>query len=163
MRKTLTIVLCLTLVSLLSLSGVALAGGKGGRGGSGFVGSGFASIQVGNPGYVNTLIRFSGEIGLDSDQVQKLTSIATEFEKEAATVTADIRVAEVELRELLAKKDVSMADVEAKIKGINSLGSGLRLAMTKAQIEARNLLSDEQLAKFESLKGERSLRRNRRS
>ena len=163
MRKTLTLILSLTLVSAIALSGISLAQGRGARGKGGFPRAGFASVEVGSPGYVNTLIRFAAEIELGSDQVEKLRSIATDFEKEAATVSAEIRVAEIELREMLVKKDVSMADVEPKIDQIESLRSGLRFSMTRAQVEARSLLSDEQLGALESLKSQRPSRSFRRS
>jgi hypothetical protein len=151
------LVLCTALVAIVGLSSISMAQGIGG-----FLGARFGPLEVGRPGYVNALIRYSGEIGLSSDQVEKLRSIATSFEKEAAKVQADIRVAEVELGEMLGRKDVKVADVESKIKQIESLESGLRLSMTKAQIEARGLLTDEQLAKVESLKRDVPFRLNRR-
>ena len=53
---------------------------------------------------------------------------------------------------MVADKGVNITDVETKIKGIESLRSSLRFSMTKAQIDGRNLLSDEQLEKIGSLR-----------
>ena len=49
-------------------------------------GTRFGPTQVGRPGYVTMLIRFSDQLELSSDQVEKLRSIATSFQKEAVQV-----------------------------------------------------------------------------
>jgi len=139
----------LTMVAVLALVSVSFAQPRGGFPGAGF------GLAVGQPGYVNALIRFANNIGLTADQVAKLKSIASSFEKESAKAGADLRVANVELREMLDRKDANIADIEAKVKQVESLESSLMLSMIKAQIEARNLLTDEQLNKLGSLRGGR--------
>jgi Spy/CpxP family protein refolding chaperone len=139
----------LTLIAALALVSASFAQPRGG-----FLGAGFG-LAVGQPGYVNALIRFANDVGLSADQVAKLKSIASSFEKESAKVGADLRVASIELREMLDLKATNIADIEAKVKQVESLKSSIRLSMIKAQIEARNLLTDEQLNKLGSLRGGR--------
>ncbi|MGQ9632266.1 MAG: Spy/CpxP family protein refolding chaperone [bacterium] len=145
MRKLFAICLVLS-VALLVMSGISPAQLK-----KEIMKASPGWLTVGSPGYINFLLKFAGELGLSADQTSKLKSISAAFEKEAAKINADIRVAEIELREALDKKDVNLSDVESIIKKSESLRSQLRLSMIKSQVEARSLLTDEQFEKLKSL------------
>jgi hypothetical protein len=64
---------------------------------------------------------------------------------------ADVRVAELELQQLLEADPVEMGKVEAKVKDIEGLRTALRLNLIKAHEQAKGVLSPEQRQKFERI------------
>ena len=64
---------------------------------------------------------------------------------------ADVRVAELELQQLLDADPVEMGKVEAKLKDIEGLRTALRLNLIKAHEQAKGVLSPEQRQKFERI------------
>jgi Spy/CpxP family protein refolding chaperone len=88
--------------------------------------------------------------GLDLNEQQRgeIRAIRSATMKEAIKKRADIKVARIELRELLQKDSVDMNAVEGKLKQIASLQTDLRLSMIKAMQEMKSKLTPEQRAKL---------------
>jgi len=99
---------------------------------------------------ISEILEAKDQLGLTGEQEKKLRSIRAEFEKEAARRGADIQVAEVDLRELLAEDAPDLGRIETQVKQIAALRGDLRFARIKALREGRAVLSKEQWEKFEA-------------
>ncbi|MDA8162849.1 MAG: Spy/CpxP family protein refolding chaperone [Desulfobacteraceae bacterium] len=87
-------------------------------------------------------------LGLGEQQKTAIKGIGFKLMKEAVRKKADIRIARIELRELLQKDKVDMAAVEAKLKQIADLQTSLRLSKIKAMEEIKADLTPAQRQKF---------------
>ena len=92
-------------------------------------------------------------LGLSGQQKEALRQIRSGVEKYTIRKEADIRIAKVELRDILEKdglqKDqVDMNAVEAKLKEIASLQTDVRLAHIKEMQDVKSKLMPEQRTKF---------------
>ena len=91
------------------------------------------------------------ELGLSDEQVKQLTQIFSQAMKARIKQRADLRIAEVELGELLEADPIDMGQVEGKLKAIEGLRTTLRLGLIKAHEQAKGLLTPEQRQKLERL------------
>jgi Spy/CpxP family protein refolding chaperone len=91
------------------------------------------------------------ELGFSDEQAKQLTQIFSQATKAGIKQRADIRIAELELRELLETDPVDMAQVEGKLKAIEGLRTALRLSLIKAHEQAKGVLTPEQRQKLEGL------------
>jgi Spy/CpxP family protein refolding chaperone len=99
-----------------------------------------------HPGRLVRLLR--AELGLSDDQAKQLREIFSQAAKNGIKQRADLRIAELELRELLEADTVDMAQVEAKLKAIESVRTGLRLSLIRAHEQAKAVLTPEQRQKL---------------
>jgi Spy/CpxP family protein refolding chaperone len=91
------------------------------------------------------------EIGLSDAQAKQAQELLLQTMKSRIKQQADLRIAEVELQELLEAEPVDMARVEAQLKAIEGLRTTLRLTVIKAHEEAKAMLTPEQRQKLERL------------
>jgi Spy/CpxP family protein refolding chaperone len=100
------------------------------------------------------------ELNLSSDQVRNLERLRSDFERDAVKNEADLRVAEMDLSELLRSDPVDLKKAEAKIREIEKLRAELRLARVRAIEQGKQVLSQEQRVKLrDMLTGSRYSRR----
>jgi Spy/CpxP family protein refolding chaperone len=90
-------------------------------------------------------------LSLSPDQTKTLESLRSEFEKKAIRQSAEIRVAEVELADLLRTEPVDMTKVEAALGRIEGLRTELRLTRIKTMEQGKAVLTPEQRKKLASL------------
>jgi Spy/CpxP family protein refolding chaperone len=119
----------------------------------GMMGGGMQGMPegMGTPRPSQMVRMLKAELGLSDEQTKQLTQILFQATKTSIKQRADIRVAELELRELLEADPVDMAQVEAKLKAIEGLRTALRLALIKTHEQAKGLLTPEQRQKLEDL------------
>ncbi|MGH7408942.1 MAG: Spy/CpxP family protein refolding chaperone, partial [Candidatus Methylomirabilales bacterium] len=128
--------------------------GEGGMMGRGMMGGGMMGGMGGDraPGHEGPLLSFmlnmKDQLGLSLKQVQALRDLRAAFEKEAIQRGAEVRVAEVELREVLAQEQVDLGRAEALVRKIAGLRGELRLSRIRTLEKGKGLLTPEQLAKF---------------
>jgi Spy/CpxP family protein refolding chaperone len=91
------------------------------------------------------------ELSLSEGQEKQLKDIMYQAAKTSIKQRADVRVAELELQQLLDADPVEMGKVEAKLKDIEGLRTALRLNLIKAHEQAKGVLSPEQRQKFERI------------
>ena len=91
------------------------------------------------------------ELGLSDEQAKQLTQIFSQATKAGIKQRAEIRIAELELRDLFETDPVDMAQVEGKLKAIEGLRTALRLSLIKAHEQAKGVLTPEQRQKLEGL------------
>lgn len=96
------------------------------------------------------LMALSG-IDLTEDQQKKARTLKSDYIKGYIKAGADIGVAEVELKELLAAEAVNLGQVKAKIKEIESKKADLRFFRIKSLEEFKKILTPEQRKKMGSM------------
>jgi Spy/CpxP family protein refolding chaperone len=135
------------------------------RGPSGMMGSGMMEMmESGGMGGHRDLMEpgpmlrmLKTELALSEGQEKPLKDILYQVAKAQIKQRADVRVAELELQQLLEADPVEMGKVEAKVKEVEGLRTALRLNWIKAHEQAKSLLTPEQRQKLEHIWGVRDL------
>jgi len=91
------------------------------------------------------------ELNLSTDQVRTLERLRNDFEREAVKNESDLRVAEMDLAELLRSDSVDLKKAEGKIRDIERLRAELRLARIRAIEQGKGVLSAEQRDKLRNM------------
>lgn len=89
------------------------------------------------------------KLALSDEQSEKLRSGMRPFQKEAILTLASLKVAELELGDILAGAKVDFGKVEAKLKEIEGMRTKVRLAHLKAAEAVKGVLSREQLEQLQ--------------
>jgi len=127
---------------------------------SGMMGSGMMGMMEGggmgghmgmmHPGPMLQMLKT--ELTLSAAQEKQLKDILYQVTKTSTKQRADVRVAEIELQQLLDTDPVEMGKVEGKLKEIEVLRTAIQLNLIKAHEQAKGLLSPEQRQKLERLR-----------
>lgn len=110
-------------------------------------GGGMKGRHGGAGHFLRHLLMHQKEIGLNEDQVAKISAIQLELDKTRIRTEAEVQVAERELDALVPDAKADLAAIEAKLKQSGALQVSLRLAAIKAKREALALLTSEQREK----------------
>lgn len=105
--------------------------------------------HFGCPGF---LLELTDELSLSEKQINDLKTMMTDYQKYATKKRADIRVAKIELSELLDMTKPDFGKVKNKVDAIAAIEKELRLEFLDAVEKSRNLLSDDQLKKLQTYK-----------
>lgn len=150
-----SVVACLLLLAILTVAGApASAHPESGTGmmGGGMMGREMIGGMDRAPGHegplISLMLGMKDQLGLTLQQVKSLRDLRTAFEKEVIQRGAEIRVAELELRETLAQDQVDLAGAEALVRKIAGLRADLRLSRLRTLERGKGLLTPEQLQKF---------------
>ncbi len=100
---------------------------------------------------ISEILSVGQQLGLSPDQVQRLETLRTDFEKDAIKRSAEIQVARVDLSSLLEASQPDLSKIESQLKNIADQQAELRFARIKTLREGRSVLSQEQWEKFGSL------------
>ena len=87
-------------------------------------------------------------LGLSGDQVEKLQQIYRPAQKNAIMSFSAIRIAELDLADLLAADKVDLARVAEKLKEIEAARTTIALNQFRAAEEVKQVLTKEQLSKY---------------
>jgi Spy/CpxP family protein refolding chaperone len=98
------------------------------------------------------LVALQEEIGLSDAQMADLRRIHTEGRKAAIRRNADLRIARMELDELLGAATVDEAKIAARVKAIGELQSAAFKERTETRLAVRRLVTAEQYQKMQQLK-----------
>jgi hypothetical protein len=105
------------------------------------------------------IIRNREKLGLSAEQVRNLERLRNDFEKESIRKEAEIRVAKMDLDDLLAAQPVDMTKVEAKVREIEKLRADLRFARIRTVAKGKEQLTADQRKRLEELLSESQLTR----
>jgi Heavy-metal resistance len=100
---------------------------------------------------ISIMLSHRDELELSSGQVQRLERLRADFQKEAIRAEADLRVAEMDLGQLLAAEPVDTGAVEAKIREIEKRRADLRVARVRTIESGRALLNADQREKLRAM------------
>lgn len=90
-------------------------------------------------------------LGLDEKQREAIKEIKSRVMKDTIRKRADVKVARIDLRDLLDKDQVDMNAAEATLKKIASLQTDIRLSHIKALEEIKTKLTPEQRKMFKEM------------
>ena len=152
--KKLTVIVAV--VSLVALAAVAYGQMGGHAMGSGMMsgpGAGCGMMSSGGMGGRtmepdHQMWRHLAGLNLDEQQKTSIGEIKSRMMKEAVRRMADMRIAHIEQRDLLAKDPVDMKAVEAKVKQSEMMRTEMHLSHIKAMEECKTKLTPEQRKKF---------------
>lgn len=91
------------------------------------------------------------EMGLTDDQVMKLKPIHREMQKKHVRFKADLKIAEMELMEIMEVKDFDLEKASSAVKKIEGIKTAHHLEMLQAMKEVRGALTDEQFKKMKTM------------
>ena len=90
------------------------------------------------------LSAFFTALNLDEQQKKSIQEIKSTIIKETIRKMADIRIARIELQDLISRDPVDMKAVEAKVKQIGMFRTDMHLAHIRALEEIKSKLTPEQ-------------------
>ena len=85
---------------------------------------------------------------LTSEQWTQVREIQTNTEKQVVRKKADLRVLQIEKRELMHSESPSPNDIESKIRQISEVRADIQILHANAMLAVRRVLTEEQLEKF---------------
>ncbi len=91
------------------------------------------------------------KIGLSDEQIKKIKPIHREMMKKQAQFKADMKIAEVDMMEIMDVKDFDLEKASAQVKKISDLRTAHQLEMLKTMKEVRSILTEEQFRKMQKL------------
>lgn len=83
-------------------------------------------------------------LGLTDDQIIKMKPIHREIQKKQIRFRADLKIAGMELMEIIEVKDFDLDKANSAAKKIENIKTAQHLEMLKAMKEIRTILTDEQ-------------------
>jgi Spy/CpxP family protein refolding chaperone len=139
----------LAAVSIIAFAALA-SGEMGGRGmGPGMMyGCGMDGMMMGAG---HDMTEHLMGLNLDDQQKAFMREIKSRMMKETIRRKADMRIAQIELKDLLMQDTVDMKAVEAKVKQLEAMRTEMQLSHIKAMEECKAKLTPEQLKKFREM------------
>lgn len=114
-------------------------------------GSGHHGAQKRRGGGQRFVKRMVEELALNDQQTKAIKNILIEARKQNIKLRADVRVAQIELGQLITKGDVDKASVNAKVDQIAGLRGDVMRQRAGAALAVRAILTVEQREKAEGL------------
>jgi Spy/CpxP family protein refolding chaperone len=96
-------------------------------------------------------IEHADTMGLTDDQIMKMKPLHREMQKKQARFKADLKIAEIELMEIMEVKDFDLEKASSAVKKIEEIKTTHHLEMVKAMKEMRTILTDEQFKKMKKM------------
>lgn len=90
-------------------------------------------------------------LGLDEKQREAIKEIKNSLMKEIIKKRADENIAHIELKDVLDKDTVDVKAVEAKLKQIETVKTGMHLSLIQAREEVKSKLTPKQRKKFKEM------------
>lgn len=97
-------------------------------------------------------IEHPDKIGLSDDQVMKMKPLHSEMQKKNAQFKADLKIAEIELKEIMEVKDFDIEKANTAARKNAELKTAHHLEMLQTMKEMRAILTDEQFKKMMAMK-----------
>ncbi|GFE60661.1 Spy/CpxP family protein refolding chaperone [Geobacter sp. AOG2] len=99
----------------------------------------------------NMCAEHADKMGLSEDQTRKMKPIHWEMQKKQARFKADVKIAEIELMEIMDVKDFDLEKAGMAVKKIADIKTAHHLEMLKDMKEMRAILTDEQFKKMKTM------------
>jgi Spy/CpxP family protein refolding chaperone len=96
-------------------------------------------------------IEHADMMGLTDDQIMKMKPLHREMQKKQARFKADLKIAEIELMEIMEVKDFDIENAGYAVNKIAEIKTAHHLEMLKAVKDMRTILTDEQFKKMKKM------------
>ena len=96
-------------------------------------------------------IEHADKMGLTDDQIMKMKPVHREMQKKHARFKADLKIAEIELMEIMEVKDFDLEKAGSAVNRIAEIKTAHHLEMLKAMKKIRTILTDEQFKKMKKM------------
>ena len=96
-------------------------------------------------------IEHADKMGLTDDQIMKMKPVHSEMQKKQARFKADLKIAEIELMEIMEVKDFDLEKAGSAVKNIADIKTAHHLEMLNAMKEMRTILTDEQFKRMRKM------------
>ena len=93
----------------------------------------------------------ANKIGLTDEQIAKMKPLHTEMQKKQIRSKADLKIAEIELMEIMEVKDFDLDRATSAVKKIEDIKTAQHLGMLKAMKDMRAILTDEQFKNMQKM------------
>lgn len=103
-------------------------------------------------------IENADKVGLSDEQMAKMKPAHREMQKKQARFHADLKIADIELMEIMEVKDFDLEKATSSVKKIADIKTAHHLEMLKHMKDMRTLLTDDQFKKMKKImpmKGEK--------
>lgn len=147
MRKAILVIFTLLFVMGLAISSDAVEKGMGGAPHDGM----YKHEGGCGCGGEHHFIGMFKKLGLDKKQMTAVREIHLATMKDVIKKKADIKIAKIELMEILSKDPVDMTAAEAAVKKLEGLKTEMKMTLIKSMVEIKSNLNPEQKEKFSSM------------
>jgi Spy/CpxP family protein refolding chaperone len=96
-------------------------------------------------------IEHADKTGLSDDQMMKMKPAHREMQKKQARFKADLKIAEIELMEIMEVKNFDLEKASSAVKKISEIKTAHHVDMLKAMKEMRTILTDEQFKNMKKM------------
>ncbi|NTW88662.1 MAG: hypothetical protein HGB26_05970 [Desulfobulbaceae bacterium] len=96
-------------------------------------------------------IEHADKMGLSDDQMAKMKPAHREMQKKHARFQADLKIAEIELMEIMEVKDFDLEKATSAVKKIAAIKTAHHLEMLNHMKEMRTLLTDDQFKNMKKM------------
>ncbi|MGP8154495.1 MAG: Spy/CpxP family protein refolding chaperone [Smithella sp.] len=93
----------------------------------------------------------ANKMGLTDEQMAKMKPLHTELQKKQIRSKADLKIAEIELMEIMEVKDFDLDKATSAVKKIEDIKTAQHLEMLKAMKDMRAILTDEQFKNMQKM------------
>ncbi|MGA3280874.1 MAG: hypothetical protein ABSD50_07830 [Smithella sp.] len=93
----------------------------------------------------------ANKMGLTDEQMAKMKPLHTEMQKKQIRSKADLKIAEIELMEIMEVKDFDLDKATSAVKKIEDIKTAQHLGMLKAMKAMRAILTDEQFKNMQKM------------
>lgn len=133
-----------------------MGGGMMSRGGSGGMGMGMMGMhgpgmEMGGMGEMMKMMRAASALNLTAEQKKKLQLSTLQHQKEAIPLLGQVRMAGVEIQELLLAESVNLDKVKSKVKEKYDAAAKLEMSHLALMQEVRKMLTTEQRQQMDSM------------
>jgi len=90
-------------------------------------------------------------MGLTDEQIVKIKHVHREMQKKQARFKADLKIAKIELMEIMEVKDFDLEKARSSVKKMGEIKTAHHLEMLKAMKEMWAILTDEQFKKMKKM------------
>ena len=96
-------------------------------------------------------VEHSEMLGLSDAQINKMKPVHRDMQKKQARFEADVKIAEIELSEIMEVKDFDLVKATAAVKKIADFKTNQQLELLKAMKDVRAIWTEEQFNKMKKM------------
>jgi Spy/CpxP family protein refolding chaperone len=91
------------------------------------------------------------KLGLTDNQIMTITPLHRDMQKKQAQFTADAKIAEIELMEIMEVKDFDLDKATAAVRKIEAIQTDRHIAMLQSMKQVRSILTETQFKEMKKM------------